>query len=245
MKCKKCLVEYQTKEIRCPNCGAINFKEWMKASKQEPDNFSYDQVSMENGSLLRLWLTNHTLKRLLQVEIGLMLFVFLCVVAVFFLPELFTKMGNNLQSINVQGHMEKLYTEGQYHELDCYINENNLRGQDYEYDQIVRIQYFYDSFQMARMKYFQENKAYEQNDAESLIRDMNKLLAADQNASINLTTRNKPVWQTYCQDAQMFATAILGFDETQMETLKVRTLFGDDEDQLIEAVMHGREHNGR
>ena len=242
MKCKHCGANFPIRELNCPYCNTVNPKGWMQKIDLERAELEYETSKNKKVVVLRRKLANHILNRALLIEIILIALVFLGAIGYFILQDFFQSAKNKIHADDIQAHMEQLYTQGRFNELDYYMDQNRLNEQAPEdYAQITRLQYYHNQFVQYRMAYFdqQEEGKVREYTASTLIGSMHSLLHPNLPRGQELTKRNQPIVENYQQEAEAFAIGILHLDETQMQMLRKEHLEFSEAKQLTQFVMEG------
>lgn len=245
MKCKNCAASYSIKELRCPYCGAINPKGWMQKQQRKQAQSDYQTASTKTVGPLRRQMVNRVLNRTLLVEGIVFVLLIAGVFLTFFLQDFFLNVKKSSQKDTMNAHMEELYTQERFLELRQYIDQNHLFSEvNDDYSQMALMYYHYDEFKQSRMTYFCEQDELKEFHVKTLLWNMNKILQF-KNVMVysKLTERNKVLWDKYTEDAEIFATSVLGLNDAQMQILTQERMSSDETDQLVEAIMQGRNQN--
>lgn len=244
MRCKNCGADYPMRELRCPYCGQANPKGLFQKMQREQAETDYQRANTTVGQMRRR-MANRIMNRILIAEVALLILIvggaFIYSFAAYFIQE--AKINANSDSI--QAHMEELYTQGRFNELDYYMERNHLPLSAYpEYFDATMIQFYYNQFNEERINYLTKREELPPYTARSLVSNMNYLLSHCISDYPDLTERNQKLADAACREVEVFASVILGFDDSQIELLKQSMLTSETADQLADLIMQECVNNG-
>lgn len=244
MKCKNCCGNYSSRELQCPYCGTDNPHGRLWNRRRDRAEFDLQTAEESAKPVIRRYLANRALNRVLLIEAAVAVMFILFVIAVAFFSDNGTALSNHLNQGSHISKLETMYEEERFSEMYCYLQDNNMFDDDlyYEYCQMALLHQDYLYFCNSRLQFFRQTDDGELDAylPETLVRDLHDVFSSDIPAYPDLTDRNRAVWEEYCRDAEVFATAVLGFTGEELALLKQDYLLTDESAILAEAILEGR-----
>lgn len=244
MKCKNCYGNYSSRELCCPYCGTDNPRGRLWKRRRDQADFDLKTAEEASKPIMRRYMANRALNRILLVEGALVLLFIISVVAVFFFSEKGLALSSRINQGSIISDLETMYAEERFSEMYYYLQEKDLFSNDtyYEYCQMALLHTDYTKFCTSRLRFFRESESgtLSEYTPERLVMDMHSVFNGYIPAYRDLTDRNRAIWERYCRDTEVFATAVLGFTEDEMALLRQDYLLMEEETVLTDAIWEGR-----
>ena len=158
MRCKNCGNKYKLFELKCPHCDETNLlgKMWQVDISDE----ELEYLSENNSNHFNAYTINRYLSR-----ICLLIIPFLVLMGIGMAIMRFSKFGptsikTKLNMQEIEEHMNELYEEGKFTELDYFMDQNGLDIYDYdEYADAYMMSRYYNNYLDYKYEFMEMNSA--------------------------------------------------------------------------------------
>lgn len=218
MKCTGCGANYPSRELACPYCGTPNPRGRAWQRERQAAESEVAGVTAAALPVLRARRYDRILNRVLLAE-G----VFLALLIIGAFVAAFLAGVRRAPSPQEEAVLASLYEEGRYDELYARMSDADLFDDaHYEYAQISLLNYEYDDFRQARLRYESQRSAGEVSEyaVSSLLRGINDVLHPYIPAYPELTGRNAVIQARFCEDVRCYARFCLALHEDELALLE-------------------------
>ena len=238
MKCKNCSGHYSSRELECPWCGTVNQRglTWKRIRDKAQGDLTAAEAEMI--PIRRRYVANIALSWIIGIEI--LLIILSLLVLLLLSPEGLNLL--NRPNADTLSQLETLYEEKNFEEMSNILAKMKLHGLSkyQEYAQADLIHMAYQGFCEYRMHHFQNLGTQDHWYLDSLLASINRVLSGGTYVTPDMTDRNHELWQEYCQDAEIFARCVLGFNDEETELLGNGMLSPSDRTRLTDKILEGR-----
>ena len=248
MKCKSCGANYKTRELKCPYCGKANALGRLWKIKRTEAEEEYERARKEAGRKISVYSVDRILSRCIVSVIGLFVLFLIGSFVFFFLQDKIIILRNNIKHDEIESTLREYYDNGDYFELDDYMDKMNLdRTEYYTYSQAVILYHSYEEYIRAKCIFSEmspEEKAKDDYYIKTALNKSIDVYTVECGIYSEPASENMDLIESYRQEIMSFWIGSLELTEEEIEYISSehRYLSQEEEESLTARI---RDNGGR